>query len=276
MFDEVFQDVEFPRRHFDRRAGLRHLELFEIDRNRAEAELFGSFAVAVGATQQGFDARHQLHEAERLRHIIVRPDLQPDDLVDLLAARGEHDDRRGGASGSELFADVEPAHLRKHHVQDDQVQVLLRSQAQPGGAVTRDLHRIAFVLEAVAQRYGHRLIVFDNQNFSAHSLFSAVNWTGFCELSRIPKNPANPVHLRFQFTASPPTFRSWLSTWPSSFTSGLTRALWSTGMWIMNALPRPGSLSTVTRPWWASTMCLTIDSPNPLPFTSCTRQLPTR
>src|SRR5262245_776514 len=101
MLDEIFQDVEFSRRHLDRRAGLRDLELFEIDRDRAEAELFWSLAAAVSAAQEGFDARHQLHEAERLRHIIVRADLQPDDLVNLLAARSEHDDRRGGASRAE-------------------------------------------------------------------------------------------------------------------------------------------------------------------------------
>src|SRR5262245_12038705 len=97
MFDEIFQDVEFSRRDFDRRPGLRHFELFEIDRDHAEMELFGRFALAMSAAQERLDPGHQFHEAERLGHIIIGADLQPDHFVDLLAAGGEHDDWRGVA-----------------------------------------------------------------------------------------------------------------------------------------------------------------------------------
>src|SRR5262249_45189566 len=142
--------------------GPGHLELFEIDRDRAEVKLFGRFVLAMSPAQEGLDARHQLHETERLGHVIIGADLQPDYLINLLAASREHDDRRGVARAAKLFADVESAYLRQHHVQYNQVQLLLRSQAQASGAVARDLHRIAFVLETVAQRYRHRLIIFDN------------------------------------------------------------------------------------------------------------------
>ena len=45
------------------------------------------------APQDGPDPGEQLAEAERLDHVIVRTELEPDDAVDLLALRGDDDDR---------------------------------------------------------------------------------------------------------------------------------------------------------------------------------------
>ena len=49
--------------------------------------------VAAPAPQRRAHPRHELAQAERLRHVVVGADLEPDDRVDLGVARGDHDDR---------------------------------------------------------------------------------------------------------------------------------------------------------------------------------------
>jgi hypothetical protein len=43
--------------------------------------------------EDALHARDELARVERLRHVVVRTDLEPDDLVDVLVACGEHEDR---------------------------------------------------------------------------------------------------------------------------------------------------------------------------------------
>src|SRR2546427_7897446 len=46
-----------------------------------------------GAAQDGLDAGQQLADGKRFGDVIVGAELEADDLVDLLAARGQHDHR---------------------------------------------------------------------------------------------------------------------------------------------------------------------------------------
>ena len=43
-----------------------------------------------GPAQHSFDSRHQLPRTEGLGQVIVRPDRQADDLINLLGPRGQH------------------------------------------------------------------------------------------------------------------------------------------------------------------------------------------
>src|SRR5712691_9059734 len=45
------------------------------------------------SSKHGADAGEELAQAERFGHVVVRPHLEPADLVHLLAARRQHDDR---------------------------------------------------------------------------------------------------------------------------------------------------------------------------------------
>jgi hypothetical protein len=47
---------------------------------------------AAGAPQDGLDAGLDLQNIERLGHIVVRAVFQPENLIDVLALGGEHDD----------------------------------------------------------------------------------------------------------------------------------------------------------------------------------------
>ena len=49
----------------------------------------------LGATQDGADAGRHLAGRERLHHVVVGAELEPDDAVDLLDVGGEQDHRDG-------------------------------------------------------------------------------------------------------------------------------------------------------------------------------------
>ena len=89
------------------------------------------------AAQVGLDARQQLRHLERLGDVVVGAELEADDLVDHLAARGEHDHRRLDAALAQLAADVEAAHARQHQVEQQQVERIARRAFEPALAVGR-------------------------------------------------------------------------------------------------------------------------------------------
>ena len=87
-----------PRRTSDRRAGL------------------------LRPAQDGLDARDELARAERLGEVVVGAQLEPQELVQLVVARGEHHDgQRRGARG--LAGHVEAVELRQPEVEHHEVGV---------------------------------------------------------------------------------------------------------------------------------------------------------
>ena len=88
------------------------------------------------ATQQRLDPRQQLRHLERLDQVVVGAQLEADDLVDDLAPRGQHQDRRLHALLAKRAADVEAVAAREHHVEQDHVE----------GAGARGLERRARIV----------------------------------------------------------------------------------------------------------------------------------
>src|SRR5439155_16067996 len=88
---------------------------------------------------------------------------EPDHLVQLVLASGEHDDR-DGILGAEAAAHLETIELRQHQVEDDEVDVLPCEAAEGLFAVTRVKHPKPFVLERIREELLNRLLVIDEQN----------------------------------------------------------------------------------------------------------------
>lgn len=76
--------------------------------------------------------------------------FNPTPLVYLLAAGSQHDDRQIAAFVTALLADVEPAQVEQHDVQDDEIQLLAQSQTQARSSVPGDLNLVAFIFALVA------------------------------------------------------------------------------------------------------------------------------
>ena len=71
-------------------------------------------------SQRYADPGEQLVDPERLRHVIVRTEVERAHLVSLAAARGEHDDGRPRTL-ADVTDDLEPIPVRQVDVENDEV-----------------------------------------------------------------------------------------------------------------------------------------------------------
>ena len=106
----------------------KHVVLVIVDRQRADAVLpgLGQVLVAdVGArvADRRADAGQQFGGAEGLFHIVVRAHVQRRHLVVLVRARGDDDHRKAGP-GAHLPQYLQPVHVGKAQVQNDQIRTV--------------------------------------------------------------------------------------------------------------------------------------------------------
>ena len=115
------------------------------------------------APEQRPDAAPELADRERLRDVVVGAELQPEHLVELVVAGGEHHDRHGAACAQAL-ADLEPVQPREHHVEDDEIDGLRVEAGERLVAVPRLDDAVAVPLERIGQELLDRLLVVDEQD----------------------------------------------------------------------------------------------------------------
>ena len=158
-------------------------------------QLLRLVAAALGrrAAQHALDARDELPRVERLRQVVVGADLEPDDLVDVLVAGGQHQDRdvRGLAHAP---ADLDPVDVGQHQVEDDQRRRLGRDLGQRGAAVRDGAHVVARVLEVERDERGDRRLVLDDEDRLRAS------WPSAARTARAGSSSAPP-----EAAGSPPT-----------------------------------------------------------------------
>src|SRR5690606_40503928 len=102
-----------------------------------------------GATEKGADPGHELARAEGLGDIIVRAELEADDLVDLAGLRGEHKNGQVHLA-AQVAADLKPVHCWGHEVQVHECRAFAARQGQRPFAVTRRADALPRSLTPVA------------------------------------------------------------------------------------------------------------------------------
>jgi hypothetical protein len=140
-----------------------------VDREPLEVQPCLGAVRAAGAAQHRLQARHQLARLERLGQVVVGTQLQPDDAVHHLAARGEHHDR-DVALGANRAAQREAVLLGQHHVEDRRVEALLPQQRQSRAGTQGLDQREAEALDVGGQRLAERLVVVDQQDARHRSI----------------------------------------------------------------------------------------------------------
>ena len=123
------------------------------------ARLGGSRA----ASEHGANAGDELARAERLGHVVVRAELQPEERVELGVPRGQDDDRRR-AGGADRPDHLQPLDLGEAEVEDDEVGLSSPDGLQRRRAVAGRQDREAGVLEVVARQLDDLGFVIDDED----------------------------------------------------------------------------------------------------------------
>src|SRR5664280_939487 len=168
---EMPQDLELGRREVDLAACALDAPALQVDEEvvvAQDAPAPGIGEVAVGAPEQRLDPAHQLAQAERLGEVVVRPELEADDLVHLVVPGGQDQNRHLSVGRTDPAQDLKTVHARQADVEDDQVGRLVRREVQPLLAGPGDRDLVPLLLEGVLDAARDRVLVFDDQDGARH------------------------------------------------------------------------------------------------------------
>jgi hypothetical protein len=168
MLDEVGEQSELRRRQPELLAAEPGTVIVEVDDEVAVLDPPRPLGRrGRRSPQRGLDPGHELRQAERLRDVVVRAELQAADLVGLGAARGHHEDRDPAELADPL--DHLPAvEAGQGHVEDDEVRVPLIELAQRLVAARREDRLVARRGHPQLQQRGELGLVFDDEDPLSH------------------------------------------------------------------------------------------------------------
>lgn len=137
----------------------------KVQQQRTDAELLALGGHRLRAPQHRTDAREQLARVEGLAEIVIGAELEPDDAVDVVSPRGEHEDRRPlhGRLRAHLLAQLEAVLARQHEVEQERIE-RLRLQRADQLVTVREVHHVDLVVaEVLADELGEADVVLDEQ-----------------------------------------------------------------------------------------------------------------
>ncbi len=145
--------IALPSRVTCRLTGIEH---HAVDLHAAAVRL------GFGAAQNGFYAGRKLARIEWLRKVIVGPELQADNAVDVLAASGQHQ-HWNPALGAKSLEDLEAVQAGQHYIQNNKVVAALLGVIQASLAIVDALDREAFPLQKLFQKPAEFDVIVDDQ-----------------------------------------------------------------------------------------------------------------
>ncbi len=149
--------MAFVRRHFHK-----------IDAHFAHRDRAGHAAVRLGSSQKCTNARQKFFCAEGFYQIVVSAAVEAGYAIGDLSFCGDHQDGSSNRKPAKLGAERVAIELRHHHVEQDEVWLLLDGELQTRQPIGRGLYPVAFRIENVAQRDAHGVLVFDDEDPGAH------------------------------------------------------------------------------------------------------------
>jgi hypothetical protein len=177
VVEEVPEQVELLGRQLHLLAGDGHLAPTRVDSELAVLENRAHELPSLGAgtAEDRLDAGDELAGVEGLRQVVVRAHLEPDDLVDVLVSRAEHENRNVGAL-ADAATDVDPVEIGQHQVEDDQ-QGRARARLLDGVAARAGTaHVEAGALEVHPHERRDARLVLDDENRLFRRAHSPVWW----------------------------------------------------------------------------------------------------
>ena len=147
------------------------LVIGQVDDKVVVADLLDVLLCAAAASaQDSLDARNDLLGLKRLRHVIVRAELQTEHLVERLALGREHDDRLFGRL-ADLAADLPAVEAGQHDIQQHQIRLLFMEALQRGLAVVENDGLISVLFQIQPQQLADiGIVVDDHDSFRCHEM----------------------------------------------------------------------------------------------------------
>jgi len=160
------QDVELGARQVHQFLVHSHLARRGLDHQCTEAPwTVGRGAVLAWSSQHGLHACAELAGGEGLDHIVIRPDRQPDNPVDLLPPRRQHE-HVGVGERPQPPAHLDPIDAGEHEIQDDDVRVDAVGLLEAGLAVAHHPDVEPLTGQVGVQEVGDRGIVLHHQDLA--------------------------------------------------------------------------------------------------------------
>jgi Ca2+-binding EF-hand superfamily protein len=150
----------------ERAVGEVQREGSELDRPRFRARRARRVLRRLAA-QHGVDARHELSRIERLREVVVGANLEAHDAVDVIALRGEHDDRDVVGALAQAPADGEAVFARQHEVEHHQVVAYAREASVHGLRIGHRLDRETLLGQITLEKIAQAQVVVDDEDLLA-------------------------------------------------------------------------------------------------------------
>ena len=142
---------------------LQHLSRGSVDREPVEREPFRPVQLRVRTAKHGSYPRDELSRRERLRHVVVRAELETDDAVSLLAPGRQHDHRQLRAV-ADPAAELETVHARQHQIEHDERGLILLDELAGAVSVGRLERAISLALEIAADDLTDDRFVVDDED----------------------------------------------------------------------------------------------------------------
>jgi hypothetical protein len=119
------------------------------------------------APQHSADPGDQLARVEGFRHVVIGSQLEADDAIGVVHARGEHDDRHLTLT-PQFLRNFQAINARQHQVKDDQVGLLPTRLDQCCLAVFRCDNRVPGLLQVRSHELDDFRLVIYHQDFRGH------------------------------------------------------------------------------------------------------------
>ena len=167
MFEEQGHDPVFHRGELDLPLSLFQGAGIEIQRQILMFKKMRPLLRVPGGTVIAAEVRayagHGLQRIKGLDHVIVRAEIQAQDLLRIRVLRG-NDDHRDVADLPELLQDVEPVQLRHHDIEEAQGNIPLRHHLKRFLAVAGLRHLVAFIFQIQFQERADLFFVVRDQD----------------------------------------------------------------------------------------------------------------
>jgi len=164
--DQQFQQPEFLGREAERLPPFGRRLSFKVDADISEGKFLDLGGLGLAPAQYGPDPGQEFPGSEGLEEIIIGPQFEAHDFIQLLHfSAGQHDDRRRNLVPAELPADLQASQGGKDQVEGDQVRGSLQSQVQTLPAVPRGDNGKTVFLQGDRQGLSQGVIILDEQDF---------------------------------------------------------------------------------------------------------------